>query len=182
MVCPGHSINPNQDGVAISILAEGRGENLPDRDLHPPARALGATSYIQRFGVRASDSIRNSIRWALRASLPTRQCTWAVWSTFPEIHSSKLSLLWESNTLNSLLGPFLVYLLKFTLLTPFLHTFSSLSYTIWGYWNFRLEFVMPYISQHTRDVPNLSYGYDCDLITGFPFALVFTCTFTECVT
>ena len=24
--------------------------------------------------------------------------------------------------------------------------------------------------------------YDCDLITGFRFALVFTCTFTECVT
>ena len=29
--------------------------------------------------------------------------------------------------LASILGPFLVYLLKFTLLTPFLHTFSSLS-------------------------------------------------------
>ena len=55
--------------------------------------------------------------------------------------------------------------------------------TIWGYWNFRLEFVMPRTSQQTRDVPKLSY--DCDLITafiGFPFALVFTCTFTECVT
>ena len=32
-----------------------------------------------------------------------------------------------------------------------------------GYWNFRLEFVMPYTSQHTRDVPNLSaYEYDCE--------------------
>ena len=34
-----------------------------------------------------------------------------------------------------------------------------------------LEFtvrMMPYTSQHTRDVPNLAYGYDCDLITGFP--------------
>ena len=79
--------------------------------------------------------------------------------------------------LASILGPFLVYLLKFTPLTPFLHTFSSLSYslaptpvhwyTIWGYWNFRLEFVMPCAPQHTRDVPNLSYEYDCDLITGF---------------
>ena len=94
--------------------------------------------------------------------------------------------------LASILGMFLVYLLKFTLLTPFVHTFSSLSYslaptpvywyTIWGYWNFRLEFVMPCTPQHTRDVPNLSYEYDCDLITGFPFALVFTCTCTECVT
>ena len=53
----------------------------------------------------------------------------------------------------------------------------------WGYWNFRLKFMMPYKSKHTRDEPKLSY--DCDLITafiGFPFALVFTCTFTECVT
>ena len=32
-------------------------------------------------------------------------------------------------------------------------------------------------SQNTRDVPNLSYEYDCDLTTGFPFVLVFTCTF-----
>ena len=35
----------------------------------------------------------------------------------------------------------------------------------------------------TLDVPNLSY--DCDLITAvicFPFAFVFTRTFTECVT
>ena len=32
--------------------------------------------------------------------------------------------------------------------------------------------MMPYISQHTRDVSNLSYEYDCDLITGFPFAFV----------
>ena len=55
--------------------------------------------------------------------------------------------------------------------------------TIWSYLNFRLEFVMPYTLQHTRDVRNLSaYGYDCCLITGFPFALVFTCTFTEWVT
>ena len=30
--------------------------------------------------------------------------------------------------LASIFGPFLVYLLKFTLLTPFLHTFSSLSH------------------------------------------------------
>ena len=47
-----------------------------------------------------------------------------------------------------------------------------------GYWNFRLDFVMPHTSQHTRDL-----YYDCDLITafiGFAFALVFTCTtFTE---
>ena len=35
-------------------------------------------------------------------------------------------------------------------------------------------FKMPYTSQHTRDVPNLSaYKYDCDLITGFSFALMF---------
>ena len=33
---------------------------------------------------------------------------------------------------------------------------------------------MPYTSQHTRDVPNLSYEYDCNLLTGFPFALVFS--------
>ena len=74
-----------------------------------------------------------------------------------------------------------------------------------GYWNFRLEFVMPHISQQTWDLANLSY--DCDLwkhlvfllhlalfrlvglskrkiiepsltaFIGFPFALVFT--FTE---
>ena len=37
-------------------------------------------------------------------------------------------------------------------------------------------------SQHTRDVANLSYEYDCDLVTGFPFALVFTYTFTEYIT
>ena len=36
---------------------------------------------------------------------------------------------------------------------------------------------MPYTSQHTRDVPILSYEYNRDLITGFPFVLVFTCTF-----
>ena len=34
-------------------------------------------------------------------------------------------------------------------------------WTIWGHWNFRLEFVMPQTSQHTRDLPNLSYA--CDL-------------------
>ena len=31
----------------------------------------------------------------------------------------------------------------------------SIDALFWGYWNFRLEFVMPYISQHTRDVPNI---------------------------
>ena len=37
---------------------------------------------------------------------------------------------------------------------------------------------MPYTSQHTRDVPNLSYEITY-LITGFPFVLVFTCTFSH---
>ena len=75
-----------------------------------------------------------------------------VWSTFGEIHSRY--------------PPRFIYALF-----------------IWGYWNFRLEFVMPYTSQYTRDVPShLSYEYGCHLITGFPFALVFTCTFTEFVT
>ena len=84
----------------------------------------------------------------------TRQYARAVWSTFAEIHSG--------------------YPTRFIAVGVIIH---------WGYWNFRLEFVMPYISQHTRDVPNLSCY--CDLITafiGFPFALLFTCTFTECVT
>ena len=50
---------------------------------------------------------------------------------------------------------------------------------IWGYWNFRLEFVMPY-NHNTHEI-----SYDCDIITAFIefyFALVFTRTFTECVT
>ena len=78
------------------------------------------------------------------------------------------------------------------------------------HWNFQLEFVMPRTSQHTRDLPNVSYDYDiwkhpvfrlllalCRLVglskrniiepsltafKGFPFALVFTCTFTEYIT
>ena len=32
---------------------------------------------------------------------------------------------------------------------------GALMYYIWGYWNFRLEFVT-HTSQHTRDLPNLS--------------------------
>ena len=50
------------------------------------------------------------------------------------------------------------------------------------YWNFRFDFMMTCISQHTQDVLNLSYEYDYDLITEFPFALVLSCTFTESVT
>ena len=55
-------------------------------------------------------------------------------------------------TLASILGPFGVHLLKFTLPTP-VHWC-----TIWDYWNFRLEFVT-HTSQHTWDLPYLSY--DC---------------------
>ena len=40
-----------------------------------------------------------------------------------------------------------------------------------GYWNFRLEFVMPHISQQTRDLPNLSY--DCDLWKDLVFFITF---------
>ena len=70
--------------------------------------------------------------------------------------------------LASILGPFGVHLLKFTLDT---HPGSLMHYL--GL----LEFLVRICDalQHTRDVPNLSDEYDCDLITGFPFALVFTC-------
>ena len=54
----------------------------------------------------------------------------------------------------------------------------------WCYWNFRLEYVMPYISQHTRDEPNLSYAWlrSHHYFIGFSFAVVLTCTFKEYVT
>ena len=76
------------------------------------------------------------------------------------------------------LGLFGVHLLKFTLDTYL----GSLMHYLVGLLEFRLEFAMPYTSQHTRDVPNLLY--DCHLITafiGFSFPLVFTCTFTDCL-
>ena len=77
--------------------------------------------------------------------------------------------------LASILGPFGVHLLKFT---PDTHPGLLMHYL--GL----LEFLVRVCDalQHTRDVPNLSDEYDCDLITGFPFALVFTCTFRPCVT
>ena len=62
--------------------------------------------------------------------------------------------------LASVLGPFGVHLLTFTLPTP-LH---------WGYWNFRLEFVISRISQHTRDLSYLSC--DCDLWKHLVFRLL----------
>ena len=83
------------------------------------------------------------------------------------------------------------HLLKFTLLTPFLHTFSSLSLSLaptsslihyLGLLEFPVRICDALQPQYTRDVPiNLSYEYDCDLITGFPFDLVFTYVSTECV-
>ena len=112
-----------------------------------------------------------------------------------------ISLLHQTNNLQitrlaltSMLGPFLVYLLKFTVLTPFLHTFffsllllgshpGSLMHYL-GLLEFpvRIWCLTHHNTHEPGAVPNLSYEYDCDLITGFPFALVFTCTFTECVT
>ena len=96
-------------------------------------------------------------------------------------------------SLASVLGPFEVHLLEFT--TRLINVLSGVT-GISGY------------LRHTRGLPNLSY--DCDLwkhmvfwlllallacrsfeakdywtfshCIGFPFALVFTCTFTECVT
>ena len=65
--------------------------------------------------------------------------------------------------LASVYGPFGVHLLTFILPTP-VHWC-----TIWGHWNFRLEFVMPQ-SQHTRDLPNLFY--DCDLWKHLVFRLL----------
>ena len=38
------------------------------------------------------------------------------------------------------------------------------------------------ITTHTTHTRLIYPEYDCGLITGFPCALVFTCTFTECVT
>ena len=76
--------------------------------------------------------------------------------------------------------PFSAYIFPLSSTLGLLPRFIDALFGVTG--NFRLEFVMPYISQHTRDVPNLSCEYDCDLVTGFPFALVFRCTFTECVT
>ena len=101
--------------------------------------------------------------------------------------------------LASVLGPFGVHLQKFTLPTP-MHWC-----TIWGYWNFRLEFVMP----HTTH-PRPTYDYNLwkhvvfrlllalfwlvglskrriiepslTAFTGFPSALLFTCMFMECIT
>ena len=90
-----------------------------------------------------------------------------------------------------------------SVLGPFILPTKVHRCTIWGYGNFRLKFVMPRTSQHTRYLRNLSY--DCDLwkhlvfrlllalfrlvglskrriiepsltaFTGFPFALVFIC-------
>ena len=55
-------------------------------------------------------------------------------------------------------------LLRFVLPTP-VHWC-----TLWGHWNFRLEFVMSQTSQHTRDLPNLSC--DCDLWRHLVFRLL----------
>ena len=74
-------------------------------------------------------------------------------------YSSTLTRL----ALGSIRGPFGVHMLKFTL--PTLVHWC----TICCYWNSQLAFVMPCTLQHTPDAPNLSYYYDCDLITGFPF-------------
>ena len=75
------------------------------------------------------------------------------------------------------------HLLKFTLLTPFLHTFSSLSYswaptpvhwcTIWGsyYWNFRLEFVMCYTSQHTSMIAISSLDSFCSRVYMYVYGM-----------
>ena len=118
--------------------------------------------FLQRLSLVSINTNRTTNCSMKNNKTGTRRCTWAVWSTFAEIHST--------------------------------------------HWNFRLEFVT-HTSQHTRDLPNLSY--DCDLwihlvfrlllvlfrlvdlsveakddtaFIGFPFALVFTWTFTECVT
>ena len=40
-------------------------------------------------------------------------------------------------------------------------------YPYLGLLEFPVRICDAYTSQHTRDVPNLSYEYDCDLITGF---------------
>ena len=61
--------------------------------------------------------------------------------------------------LASILGPFGVHLLKFTLDT---HHGSLMDYL--GLLEFPVRFVMPYTSQHTRDVLNLSYEYDYVLL------------------
>ena len=59
-----------------------------------------------------------------------------------------------------------IILLTFTLPTPVYWC------TIWGYRNLQLEFVrqMPHTSQHTRDLPNLSY--DCNLWKHLIFRLL----------
>ena len=64
----------------------------------------------------------------------------------------------------TVVGPFGLHLLTFTLPTPVLWC------TIWGYWNFRLEFVTRHTSQHTRYLPNLTC--DCDLWKHLVFRLL----------
>ena len=99
----------------------------------------------------------------------TRQCPRTNWNTFADIHSTHPGALMH--------------------------------------WNFQLEFVMPHTSQHTHktyliypmiaisETPGLSITFGTLLacrwriiepslaaFIGFPFAVLFTCTFTECVT
>ena len=69
-----------------------------------------------------------------------------------------------------------------------LNTFAEIHSTYPGSLMGLLEFPVfdaSHITQ-TRDLPISNLSYDCDLITvdfvGFPFALVFTCTFTESIT
>ena len=97
------------------------------------------------------------------------------------MQENELSLVITRLALASILGPFWN-----SLYSPhFCIHFSSLSHswahnpvhwcTIWGsyYWNLRWNL---WCVTHT------THEYDCYLFTGFRFALVFTCTFTECVT
>ena len=88
--------------------------------------------------------------------------------------------------LASILGPFLLHLLKFTLVTPFLHTFFFSLLLLSSYPGSLMHYLGSILLEFPVGICDAlhitTHEYDCDLITGFPFALVFTCTFTECVT
>ena len=106
--------------------------------------------------------VSDNISWS---KMKITHCKLIVFGTFAHQQKNSFETLFKNTSglyqtrlaLASILGPFWVYLLKFTLLTPFLHTLffslpllgshpSSLMHYL-GYWNFRFDL---HITTHTR--------------------------------